>query len=120
MAEESGKDYHSLDVRVESKQLTELTEQKNELLSKVQSLKKELQDWRLKLDTQVKSYRNEITDLRKTLNTEVESLRHEFLDLKTALKTQLELTSGLAPSVVEAEPQLAALKEKISSELNIK
>lgn len=59
------------------------------MLNKVQTLKKELQDWRTKLDGQVKSYRSEIADLRKTLNSEVESLRTEFLDLKAALKQQL-------------------------------
>jgi uncharacterized coiled-coil DUF342 family protein len=35
----------------------ELNEQKDALLSKVATLKKELQDWRTKLDTQVKTYR---------------------------------------------------------------
>ncbi len=35
----------------------DLTQQKDELLSKVATLKKELQDWRSKLDTQVKTYR---------------------------------------------------------------
>lgn len=35
-----------------------LNEQKAELLSKVHNLKKELQDWRSKLDVQVKTYRN--------------------------------------------------------------
>ena len=36
----------------------ELNEQKDALLSKVATLKKELQDWRGKLDTQVKTYRS--------------------------------------------------------------
>ncbi len=35
----------------------ELNEQKNELIARVTTLKKELQDWRSKLDTQVKTYR---------------------------------------------------------------
>jgi uncharacterized coiled-coil DUF342 family protein len=35
-----------------------LNEQKAELLSKVHTLKKELGDWRSKLDVQVKTYRN--------------------------------------------------------------
>lgn len=35
-----------------------LNEQKSELLSKVHTLKKELGDWRSKLDVQVKTYRN--------------------------------------------------------------
>lgn len=37
--------------------LQDLAEQKDELLKKVATLKKELQDWRSKLDGQVKSYR---------------------------------------------------------------
>mmetsp|Transcript_19235 Transcript_19235/g.34786 ORF Transcript_19235/g.34786 Transcript_19235/m.34786 type:complete len:113 (-) Transcript_19235:74-412(-) len=95
------------DVHVESKQLTELMEQKNELLSTVSTLKKELQDWRSKLDTQVKTYHMELGDLRKTLNTEVDSLRNEFLELKTALKQQLELTASLASQEVsDAEQRL--------------
>eukprot|EP00955_Chlamydomonas_euryale_P030462 320552-Chlamydomonas_euryale.AAC.43 len=44
------------DVRVESEQLAKLTEQKEELLARVTGLKKELGDWRGKLDGQVKSF----------------------------------------------------------------
>jgi uncharacterized protein YlxW (UPF0749 family) len=44
----------------------------------VSNLKRDLQDWRFKLDNQVKSYRSELGDLRKTLNTEVSQLRNEF------------------------------------------
>jgi hypothetical protein len=44
----------------------------------VSNLKRDLQDWRFKLDNQVKSYRSELGDLRKTLNTEVGQLRNEF------------------------------------------
>jgi uncharacterized coiled-coil DUF342 family protein len=44
-------------LRVESAYLSELQEQKNELLSKVTALKTDLQDWRSKLDAQVKSYK---------------------------------------------------------------
>jgi len=53
-------------------------ESRNELLSRVSNLKRDLQDWRFKLDNQVKSYRSELGDLRKTLNTEVSQLRNEF------------------------------------------
>mmetsp|Transcript_8612 Transcript_8612/g.23153 ORF Transcript_8612/g.23153 Transcript_8612/m.23153 type:complete len:127 (+) Transcript_8612:141-521(+) len=96
-------------VNVESKHLAALNEQKAELLSKVHTLKKELGDWRSKLDVQVKTYRNEITDLRQTLNGEVEALRADFMDLRTSLKQQLELTSSLAASeVVEAERKMAS------------
>ncbi|PNH07408.1 hypothetical protein TSOC_006137 [Tetrabaena socialis] len=103
-------DIREPEINLESKQLSELNEQKDALLSKVGTLKKELQDWRTKLDTQVKTYRLEVGDLRKTLNTEVEGLRAEFLELKTALKQQLELTAGLASQEVnDAEARLAQL-----------
>ena len=39
------------------KQLGELQESRNELLSRVSNLKRDLQDWRFKLDNQVKTYR---------------------------------------------------------------
>ena len=76
------------------KQLGELQESRNELLSRVSNLKRDLQDWRFKLDNQVKSYRSELGDLRKTLNTEVGSLRKEFQDLRATLKQQLEATAA--------------------------
>ena len=63
---------------METKQLAELQESRNELLSRVSNLKRDLQDWRFKLDNQVKSYRSELGDLRKTLNSEVSQLRNEF------------------------------------------
>lgn len=83
-------------INVESRQLAELQAQKDEVLLKVQSLKKELQDWRGKLENQVKTYRTELGDLKKNLNSEVEGLRSEFLQLRAALKKQLDLTAGLA------------------------
>jgi hypothetical protein len=65
-------------LELETKQLGELQESRNELLSRVSNLKRDLQDWRFKLDNQVKSYRSELGDLRKTLNSEVSQLRNEF------------------------------------------
>jgi predicted nucleic acid-binding Zn-ribbon protein len=38
--------------------LQELKEQKEELLTKVQALKTDLQDWRTKLEAQVKNYKS--------------------------------------------------------------
>lgn len=108
----SGQQYEP-EINVESRQLTELNEQKNELVARVTTLKKELQDWRSKLDTQVKTYRTEIGDLRKTLNAEVDGLRSEFTELKTALKQQLELTAGLAAQEVnDAEQRIAQLSDQ--------
>ncbi|ACO63958.1 predicted protein [Micromonas commoda] len=83
-------------LELEMKQLGELQESRNELLSRVSNLKRDLQDWRFKLDNQVKSYRSELGDLRKTLNTEVGALRKEFQDLRATLKQQLEATAAIA------------------------
>ena len=47
-------------LELEMKQLGELQESRNELLSRVSNLKRDLQDWRFKLDNQVKSYRSEL------------------------------------------------------------
>lgn len=44
--------------RVFDMHVQELTEQKDELMSKVQALKTDLQDWRTKLEAQVKSYKS--------------------------------------------------------------
>lgn len=84
------------DLQLETKQLAELQESRNELLSRVQSLKKDLQDWRHKLDSQVSTYRSELGELRGTLNSEVEQLRTEFQDLRATLKQQLDATASLA------------------------
>ncbi|KAL0388774.1 UNVERIFIED_CONTAM: hypothetical protein Sradi_2759200 [Sesamum radiatum] len=68
----------------------ELAESRQELLSRIQNLKQDLQNWRMKLDTQVKVYRDELSDLKKSLNTEVEQLRTEFQELRTTLQQQQE------------------------------
>ncbi|KAE8717415.1 Uveal autoantigen with coiled-coil domains and ankyrin repeats isoform 2 [Hibiscus syriacus] len=70
--------------------IAELNESRAELLSRIQGLKQDLQNWRSKLDTQVKVYRDELTDLKKTLNVEVEQLRTEFQELRSTLHQQHE------------------------------
>ncbi|GHP08995.1 hypothetical protein PPROV_000773200 [Pycnococcus provasolii] len=100
MADASSEDVmaeaEKFDLQLETKQLAELQESRNELLSRVQSLKKDLQDWRHKLDSQVSTYRSELGELRGTLNSEVEQLRTEFQDLRATLKQQLDATASLA------------------------
>uniref|UniRef100_A0A7S0SI41 Uncharacterized protein n=1 Tax=Mantoniella antarctica TaxID=81844 RepID=A0A7S0SI41_9CHLO len=91
-------------LELETKQLGELQESRNELLSRVSNLKKDLQDWRFKLDNQVKSYRSELGDLRKTLNSEVSQLRGEFQDLRATLRQQLEATASLAAEGQGGQP----------------
>ena len=89
----------------ETKKVCELQESRDELLSRVSNLKKDLQDWRFKLDNQVKSYRSELGDLRKTLDTEVSALRDEFKDLRATLRQQLEATAEIAGEEEEEEPE---------------
>ena len=68
----------------------------------MQTLKKDLHDWRSKLDDQVKNYRSELGDLKQTLHSEVDQLRNEFQELRRTLREQLETTASLA--AVEAAP----------------
>ncbi|PSS18211.1 Centrosomal protein [Actinidia chinensis var. chinensis] len=70
--------------------IAELSESRQELLTRIQGLKQDLQSWRSKLDTQVKNYRDELSELKKSLNVEVEQLRSEFQELKTTLHQQQE------------------------------
>ncbi|KAG0564149.1 hypothetical protein M758_8G082900 [Ceratodon purpureus] len=69
-----------------------LSESRAELLERVQTLKKDLENWRGRMDTQVKSYKEELSGLRTSLNSEVEHLRAEFQDLRNTLKQQREAT----------------------------
>ncbi|KAI3469396.1 hypothetical protein Pfo_026059 [Paulownia fortunei] len=76
--------------------IAELAESRQELLGRIQNLKQDLQNWRMKLDTQVKVYRDELSELKKSLNTEVEQIRTEFQELRTTLQQQQEdVTSSL-------------------------
>eukprot|EP01024_Parvocaulis_polyphysoides_P007037 TRINITY_DN12129_c0_g1_i2.p3 TRINITY_DN12129_c0_g1~~TRINITY_DN12129_c0_g1_i2.p3 ORF type:complete len:125 (-),score=18.09 TRINITY_DN12129_c0_g1_i2:337-711(-) len=84
------------EVQVDSAAIKNLQENKDELLGRIQGLKKDLTDWRGRLDEQVKAYREELGTLRKSLNDEVENLRSEFQDLRVTLKNQLELTASMA------------------------
>ncbi|XP_021692866.2 uncharacterized protein LOC110673927 isoform X2 [Hevea brasiliensis] len=70
--------------------IAELNESRTELLSRIQGLKLDLQNWRSKLDTQVKIYREELSELKKSLNVEVEQLRSEFQELRNTLQQQQE------------------------------
>eukprot|EP00878_Enallax_costatus_P016684 GHUV01017506.1.p2 GENE.GHUV01017506.1~~GHUV01017506.1.p2 ORF type:complete len:109 (+),score=47.93 GHUV01017506.1:750-1076(+) len=95
MAQQNWQDLDDAQINVESQYLTELQEQKNELLEKVQALKTDLQDWRTKLESQIKTYKTEISDLRQALSKEVDELRGEFSDLKAALKQQIEVMNSV-------------------------
>ncbi|XP_010269489.1 PREDICTED: uncharacterized protein LOC104606128 isoform X2 [Nelumbo nucifera] len=66
--------------------ISELNESRSELLSRIQGLKQDLQNWRSKLDTQVKIYRDELSELKKSLNVEVEQLRSQQEDVAANLR----------------------------------
>ncbi|XP_047264456.1 uncharacterized protein LOC107843026 isoform X5 [Capsicum annuum] len=57
-----------------SSKIAELTESRQELLNRIQSLKTDLQSWRYKLDGQVKVYRNEFQELKTTLQQQQEDV----------------------------------------------
>ncbi|CAA7399916.1 unnamed protein product [Spirodela intermedia] len=92
--------------------LAELAESREELVGRVQGLKEELQNWRLKLDTQVKTYKNELSELKMSLNTELEKLKSEFQELRTTLEQQQdEVTSSLKGLGLQDLPKEVNLNE---------
>ncbi|XP_020583485.1 CAP-Gly domain-containing linker protein 1 [Phalaenopsis equestris] len=76
------------DLRPMGLKIAELNESQSELLSKLQGLKQDLQDWKSKLDTQVKTYKEELIELKKVLNTDLDELKSNFQELKTTLQQQ--------------------------------
>ncbi|XP_073132819.1 uncharacterized protein [Henckelia pumila] len=73
-----------------SPKIAELAESRQELMNRIQTLKQDLQNWRMKMDTQVKVYRTELSELKNSLNSEVEQLRSEFQELRSTLQQQQE------------------------------
>ncbi|XP_073047002.1 uncharacterized protein [Primulina eburnea] len=67
-----------------SPKFAELAESRQELMNRIQTLKQDLQNWRLKMDTQ------ELSELKNSLYSEVEQLRSEFQELRTTLQQQQE------------------------------
>ncbi|XP_031496530.1 uncharacterized protein LOC116261801 isoform X2 [Nymphaea colorata] len=89
--------------------IAELKESKADLLGRIQGLKKDLQDWRSKLDTQVKTYREELTDLKKTLIVEVEQLKSEFQELRNTLQQQQDdVANSLNNLTMKETPEVDA------------
>ncbi|XP_073277563.1 uncharacterized protein [Primulina huaijiensis] len=73
-----------------SPKIAELAESRQELMNRIQTLKQDLQNWRLKMDTQVKVYRSELSELKNSLYSEVEQLRSEFQELRSTVQQQQE------------------------------
>ncbi|RZC83090.1 hypothetical protein C5167_045875 [Papaver somniferum] len=71
-----------------SSQIGELTESRQELLTRIKGLKQDLQRWKSKIETQAKAYRGEIFQLKVSLDAEVENLKTELQDLWTTLQQQ--------------------------------
>ncbi|PRW33596.1 CAP-Gly domain-containing linker 1-like [Chlorella sorokiniana] len=53
-------------------------------------MKKELADWRVRMNQQVEGYRADLTSLQTTLTTEIGGLRSELADVKARIRAQLE------------------------------
>eukprot|EP00887_Chlorella_sp_A99_P000117 scaffold16.g117.t1 len=93
--------------------IQEMHETKQELILKVQGLKKDLQarlpkrgtgralpdDWRTRMDGQVKQYRAELGDLQATLTAEMGSLRSGLQDMNARIRKQLDSNSELVRSM---------------------
>ncbi|XP_075512370.1 uncharacterized protein LOC142547795 isoform X2 [Primulina tabacum] len=67
-----------------SPKIAELAESRQELMNRIQTLKQDLQNWRLKMDTQ------ELSELKNSIYSEVEQLRSEFKELRSTLQQQQE------------------------------
>ncbi|OAE18680.1 hypothetical protein AXG93_4448s1150 [Marchantia polymorpha subsp. ruderalis] len=65
----------------------DLLQSRSDILGRVQNLKKDLQEWRGKLDSQVKTY------------------RQEFQALRSTLKRQLDATTGLSELGPDSSPE---------------
>ncbi|BDA45377.1 hypothetical protein COCOBI_07-1640 [Coccomyxa sp. Obi] len=75
---------------------------KEELVQRVEGLKKDLADWRVRLNSQVEQYQMEMGGLRTQLMTEMEALRSEFLDMRVSLQQQLDATWTAVDSAEQA------------------
>ncbi|EIE20133.1 hypothetical protein COCSUDRAFT_57859 [Coccomyxa subellipsoidea C-169] len=67
-----------------------LKSSKEKLVQRVEGLKKDLADWRVRLNSQVEQCQTEMGGLRTQLMTEMEALRSEFLDMRTSLQKQMD------------------------------
>lgn len=75
---------------------------KEELVQRVEGLKKDLADWRVRLNSQVEQYQMEMGGLRTQLMTEMEALRSEFLDVRVSLQQQMDATGTAVDSADQA------------------
>ncbi|KAI5073690.1 hypothetical protein GOP47_0011703 [Adiantum capillus-veneris] len=94
----------------DSTSFKDISDSRAELLARVQSLRKDLREWRGKLDNQ------ELGELRNTLNVEVEQLKAEFQDLRVTLRKQLDVTAKLP--VIEVCSEESAASQVASSPTN--
>jgi len=100
-----------------------LNESRSELLSNVQNIKKDLQNWREKLDIEVNSNNDDVGGLKKLLNSNVEKLTDEFQELKKTLKEQLAVTTSklieLDTSIIDCAQYLEELNTNCELEKSL-
>lgn len=70
--------------------LQELQQSKDELAARVQTLRRELKDWRASMAEQLTSCNAELADLRKQFVLEVQVLQAEFQDIRASLQQHVE------------------------------
>ncbi|KAM0948546.1 hypothetical protein DsansV1_C06g0060531 [Dioscorea sansibarensis] len=68
----------------------ELNESQSELLSRLQKLREDMQNWSITLDKQVATYKDELKTMKESLNGELDQLRSGFKELRTTLQKQQE------------------------------
>ncbi|KAL4430334.1 hypothetical protein ABPG77_002140 [Micractinium sp. CCAP 211/92] len=74
--------------------MLELRDSKQELILKVQAMKKELSDWRGRISQQVEAHRGDLLDLQASLTEEMAGLRRELAGVKATIRSQLEASEA--------------------------
>ncbi|KMZ75977.1 hypothetical protein ZOSMA_108G00150 [Zostera marina] len=98
--------------------LADIDKSHSEMVTRLRSMKEEMQSWRSKLDTQVKTYQSEISVLKSSLSSEVELLKKEFEGLRVNLQQhQEDVTNSLKSFGIEdASKEHENLKETENTE----
>jgi len=97
-----------------------LNEQKAELTAKVHTLKKELADWRSKLDTQVKTYR-EVSSGSSTSSGALDTYKELHTGTPPPPHTTHAMTTSLAPYHSTQSPlqEITDLRHTLNGEVEV-
>eukprot|EP00898_Chlorokybus_atmophyticus_P001035 jgi/Chlat1/1932/Chrsp153S02253 len=104
-AKGSGEEQAAFPASIGESEAAAAAERRAELAARVADLKRDLADWRTRLDSQVTGYRSELSTLRESLGGEVNALKAEFAELRSTLTAQLELSTQLAATDKKREAE---------------